>query len=442
MKVNLIKSEIDKITEPGDYRDLKLPGFIMTVAVNKKTDKDGNEHTVISRYFKVNARVKGGKVITCKVGQYGVHSPAWARDKATKYLALMKEGINPNELFREEKRQKELAELAIEAEKKRRGYSLWVALDDYLSTKAMPGNDKKQKGMLSDSTVKLYRQMIWKHLADWLEIPLEDITREMVTDRYSQLCASSPASAGNTFRALRGLFNWVIEWRADKGITKNPVKIVWQELEERGLAIENADLKAWWLEVSKDKYGYHSDYFKLLLLTGLRKNELAGMKWADVDFSNRFWTVRNTKNSKDHELPFTLEAERILSRRYKERTQDIYVFPGKGEQGTIKDVENAQKQIIEATGIEFTPHALRRTFLTCAVGAGCSEYSVKQLANHRRKNDVTQKHYVVKRVNDLRPVMQSVEDFIMGYVNLGNENNKVVSINLSRGNSISKPAKN
>lgn len=446
MKVNLIKSEIEKITEPGDYRDLKLPGFIMTVAVNKKIDKDGKEHAVISRYFKVNARVKGGKPITCLIGHYGKITPAQARDDAAKCLAQMKEGINPNEQFKKMKEAEKAQEQLNKLEREKRAYTLRNALNDYLSFRAPSKADRKQAGELSPETVKLYRSMIEVHLKDWLERPIADLSRDMIIERYQYVCQKSMASAGNTFRVLRGIINWVIERHAGKYVTANPVSVLsalsaWKEVKPRKEIIPDTKLKAWWLEVSKSEYGYHSDYFKLLLLTGLRKNELAGMKWADVDFDNRYWTVRNTKNGKDHFLPFTYEVEKILSRRYSERTQDLYVFPGKGADGCIRDVEHAQKRIIEATGIAFHPHDLRRTFISVAARE-VSDYIVKRFANHHNSQNVTDGYVVLKDAEALRPALQSVEDFIMGYVNLGNENNKVVSINLSRGNSISKPAKN
>lgn len=424
MKVNLIKSEIDRITEPGDYRDLKLPGFIMAVSQSKKVDKDGKEHKIIVRTFKVNARVKGGKSITCPIGLYGVLTPAEARDKAARCLAQMKEGINPNEQFKKMKEAEKAQEQLIKIEREKRAYTLRNALNDYLSFKAPSKADRKQAGELSPETVKLYRSMIEVHLKDWLELPIADLSRDMIIERYQSVCQKSKASAGNTFRVLRGIINWVIERHAGKYVTANPVSVLsalsaWKEVKPREAVIPDTKLKAWWLEVSKSEYGYHSDYFKMLLLTGLRKNELTELKWSDVDFHNRFWTVRNTKNGRDHSLPFTNEVEKILTRRYSERTQDLYVFPGKGSDGCIRDVEHAQKQIIKSAGVEFTPHALRRTFISIAARE-MPDYLVKRFANHHDKQNVTQNHYVVlKDMEALRPALQSVEDFVMRHVNAG-----------------------
>jgi integrase len=423
-KVNLIKSEIDKLTEPGDYRDIKLPGFVMTVSTVKKLDLSGKETTIINRYYKVHARLAGGKAVKCSIGMHGVVTPAEAREKARQILAQIKTGVNPNEQKRQAKQERQLAADLAKKEDERRSYVLRNALDEYLAFKASSSNGVKQSGELSPSTAKLYRRVIEAHLVDWLDMPIMDITRDMVLERHQKVSQKSLASAGNTFRALRGIINWVISRYEGKYLNANPVNVLsalnaWKEVKPRDSVIADTQLKAWWQEVSKPCYGYHSDYFKLLLLTGLRKNELAGMKWSDVDFSNRFWTVRNTKNGRDHSLPFSKETERILVRRFKERTQSIYVFPGKGTEGCIRDVERAQYQIVDAIGVEFTPHDLRRTFISIAARE-LPDYLVKRFANHHDKQNITQAHYVVlKDMEALRPSLQSIEDFIMSHVNSG-----------------------
>ena len=53
---------------------------------------------------------------------------------------------------------------------------------------------------------------------------------------------------------------------------------------------------------------------QLLLLTGARKNEVAGMKWSEIDLDARIWSLpqERTKNKRDHELPLSAAAVRII----------------------------------------------------------------------------------------------------------------------------------
>jgi integrase len=53
---------------------------------------------------------------------------------------------------------------------------------------------------------------------------------------------------------------------------------------------------------------------QLLLLTGARKNEVAGMKWSEIDLDARIWSLpqERTKNKREHELPLSAAAVRII----------------------------------------------------------------------------------------------------------------------------------
>ena len=75
------------------------------------------------------------------------------------------------------------------------------------------------------------------------------------------------------------------------------------------------------------------DYLLFLLFTGLRRNEAATLRWADIDFRSRVITVRAeiAKNKKEHRLPFSDFLEELLSTRYREKGSSEYVFPASVE---------------------------------------------------------------------------------------------------------------
>ena len=47
------------------------------------------------------------------------------------------------------------------------------------------------------------------------------------------------------------------------------------------------------------------DYFLLILFTGLRRMEAASLRWPDIDFKAKTFTVQDTKNREIHTLPMT-----------------------------------------------------------------------------------------------------------------------------------------
>jgi len=53
---------------------------------------------------------------------------------------------------------------------------------------------------------------------------------------------------------------------------------------------------------------------QFLLLTGARRDEVAGMKWNELDLGARVWSLpkSRTKNKRDHEIPLSDTAVQIL----------------------------------------------------------------------------------------------------------------------------------
>jgi integrase len=69
-------------------------------------------------------------------------------------------------------------------------------------------------------------------------------------------------------------------------------------------------------------------------------------------------------------------------------------------------------KVIKESGISFTIHDLRRTFLTVAESLDISAYAVKRLANHKMSNDITA-GYIVADVERLRQPMQKITDYLL-----------------------------
>ena len=71
-------------------------------------------------------------------------------------------------------------------------------------------------------------------------------------------------------------------------------------------------------------------------------------------------------------------------------------------------------KVTEASGINFTVHDLRRTFITIAESLDISAYAVKRLVNHKMNNDVTA-GYIIADVERLRKPMQLITDNLLEF---------------------------
>ena len=122
------------------------------------------------------------------------------------------------------------------------------------------------------------------------------------------------------------------------------------------------------------------DYLFLNLFTGLRRQEAAQLQWNRVDLKAKTLRISDTKNRESHTLPLSDSLYKLLTRRKQVSTSD-YVFPGPGKDGHIIEPRKQMAKVIEATGIQFTVHDLRRTFITIAESLDIPAYALKRLLN-------------------------------------------------------------
>ncbi len=359
------------------YRDTVLVGLALRVTPGSKT-------------YVVEARVNGvARRIT--LGKSGPLTPTTARKKARKLQAMMAAGKDP---------------MVEKAKKKITGVTLHEILEQFLSVRNLKPN-----------TVRVYRYMVVRCLEDWLDLPVVSITRDMVEQRHAELRrttrqgTSGEAQANTVMHMLGALLNFAAanhEIDEKPIIIYNPVKRLsqnrrWYPERRRQTIIPDHKLPEWFREVMLLKRQAVTDYLLLLLFTGLRRNEAATLRWEDVDFDAKVLTVRSeiAKNGKEHRLPLSDFLEELLKRRYEGRGDAEYVFPGRGKKVHMVSSDCAIDAFAEKIGCPFTPHDLRRTFLTVAERLALSYVVLKKLANHSGKNDTTF-GYVVVDVERLR----------------------------------------
>lgn len=397
----LTKTFIDSIREPGLYHDSEIPGFMIRVGSTCKT-------------YQLKGKVRGEqRPVSVTIGRHGnPWTPSKAREEAQRIRLLMRQGINPNRELKARREMDEQRRALQESEDKKQELTLRSVFEDWCS------ESRKTK----ESTKGLYRDVLFKHLSDWLDKPLQDITESMVSKRYYEIADVTVSSANNAFRATRMLFNWARRQYRDSEdrplVSNNPVSVLserrqWENVEARTDYIPDEDLPVWYQEVSRLNNKAITDYFCLLLVTGLRRAEAANLRWTDIDFKRKSFTARDTKNRRDLTLPLTEYTSDIFQRRWKEKGKSEFVFPGPGKTGRIVDVRHYERMISASSGVQFTPHALRRTFAYAAARQRLGESERKALLNHLEKGNVTDAHYTPWHIDHLREPLQLVEDFLL-----------------------------
>lgn len=280
--------------------------------------------------------------------------------------------------------------------------------------------DYRRTRKLSPRSVLAYDFVIRKCLADWLDRDITTITKDEVVQRHFKITHTdgNPTEANVCMRLLRALFNFAIA-NYDLPIL-NPVKQlsvlkVWNEEKIRQNYVKPRQLERWFQDVLALENETQRDLILLLIFTGLRRGEATNMLWEDVDFEDRSFTVRGTKNGTDHSLPMSDFVYGLLRLRYLSRKESRYVFPGKYPNTPISPTTC----ITRIDGVSgFTFHDLRRTFLTIAESLDFQPYLLKRLANHKLSASEITFRYVIRDVDRLREPMQRISDRILQYAKL------------------------
>ena len=393
--MRITKSFVDKITPPpvkangkpdqAFYRDSDISGFGLRIT------------TAGAISFIVEKRIQG-KVKRITLGRYGNLTVEQARKEAMRFLGEIAIGKDP---------------IADKKNQQIEKTTLLDAFEDYLQTRKD----------LKASTIHDYRLSINGAFKDWQNKPLIEISKDMVQLRHTTLGERSHARANNAMRVLRAIFNHAISKYEDtKGNTVimfNPVNRLsqtraWYKVERRRTLIKVHQLSDWFAATRQLNNETTRDYLHLVLFTGLRRSEASRLQWNDVDFKDRTLTINETKNHQVHVLPLSDFLYDLLTRRH-ENKENIFVFPSASERGYLLDPKTAIKRVSTLSGVTFTLHDLRRTFITIAESLDIPAYALKRLLNHKDSNDVTA-GYIVSNVERLREPMQRITDFIMSNI--------------------------
>ncbi|HRY14339.1 MAG TPA: integrase family protein [Candidatus Competibacteraceae bacterium] len=395
-RISFTKTTLDALeAKPARYfvYDTKVPGLGMQITPT------GTKTFYLYRWL-------DGKPQRIRLGGYPEMSPELARKQANSLNGDIARGINP--VTDKQTRAQECAD--------RKRLALGNVLEAYLIAKRN----------LKASTCKNYRDVLRLYLSDWKDLPIIDITQSQVVERHAALIDQHGGARANlAMRVLSALFNFAAgEYLNPDGtpqITQNPVKRLgqlgsWARVERRQTLVKVAQMPAWWVGVQTlDPTG--RDYLMLMMLTGLRREEAAGLRWEHIDLTERTLTVKATKNHGDHTLPTGDYLTALLERR-KAYIGDssVFVFPGQNQRRRVDQSISSSQYYCEkasaASQVAFTAHDLRRSFITVAESLDIPAYALKRLLNHRHERDVTQS-YIVLDIERLRGPMQKIETYLL-----------------------------
>jgi integrase len=211
-------------------------------------------------------------------------------------------------------------------------------------------------------------------------LTIVDAARKTGIPGLDQRNGSVSESRGRRMHAaLSVFFRWL---QAKRRVLRNPTRDVSHPgappSRERILA--NDEIRLLWRACNAEPL--YGPLLRLLLLTGQRLNEVAGMRWAELNDDRTVWTLpaTRTKNHREHIVPLTPLARELLA-SIKPSGDPIFTTTGttplSGWTRLKRRIDRAmlglaRKESAKATIKPWRLHDLRRTFVS-----GCGELGIR-----------------------------------------------------------------
>jgi len=329
-----------------DYWDQLTPGFGVRVSYGGR------------KAFQVLTRING-KLQRFTLGAYPTLTLADARDQAQNIIKDAAKGISVKDREIEE-RQK--------AQAQRRNSFGQVATEFMLD-----------HGSKLRTRHELQRMIERELLPAWGDLPIASITRSQVKALIRAKAQEAPIAANRLTSLISKIFNWCVD---EEIIGASPaIRLGRAEEQERERALSTDEIALLWPAFERLGYPF-GKAMQLLLITGQRRGEVAGLRWADIDGDAWKLSGASTKSKQGHRVPLSSLALEIIESCPRHGEHVFTAGPGMGAikgwyRGKLRTDLSLAKPIPA-----WRVHDLRRSAATMMRSIGIDRLVVSKLLNH------------------------------------------------------------
>ena len=206
-------------------------------------------------------------------------------------------------------------------------------------------------------------------------------TREIEQWQSSRLKYNKPSTVNRLLATLKHMVNKGTQWEmAGDGALKQVRNV--KLLPENNRRLRFLSIQ----ECQRLIECCHKDLKPIVVValnTGMRRGEIFGLKWEQVDLSHGFILLDVTKNGERREIPINTTLEYLFKEMLQRSIDSKYVFAGKTGK-PLTDIKKGFHTALRKAGIhDFRFHDLRHTFASQLVMAGIDITSVKELLGHK-----------------------------------------------------------
>lgn len=374
-----------------------------------------------------------GKALRVTVGDVRVWGIDDARAEARRLQTLIDQGIDP----RQEKADRRAAVEVAREKAAAREVTVGEAWAAYVAARSpkwgehhrkahakavAPGGEPVTRGRKKGQGDKTLPGMIHPLLS----LRLADLDADRVKAWMEESNARGTTQAALVFRLLRAFVSWCAEQKPYAGIVHADACLTREVRDEvrtakpKSRALQREQLRLWFEAVRKIGNPVTVAYLQAALLTGARREELLGLKWADVDFQWKSLTIRD-KVEGERVIPLTPYVARLLAalpRRTVDRDGETVSLPWvfsspTAASGRLQEPLKPHSVAMQAAGLPpFSIHDLRRSFGSLTEWTETPTGIVAQIMGHK-PSATAEKHYRVRPLDLLRVWHTKIEGWIL-----------------------------
>lgn len=214
---------------------------------------------------------------------------------------------------------------------------------------------------------------------------LNEITPRHVTHLQSSLCETcQPATNNRVIALLKALLRWSLRHEM---VTVNPAANIplLRENNARQRYFSETEIRRIFEAASEDNSRVVGIYIRLLLLTGLRRDELRLAKWVHYNRQQGTLWLPETKNGSGRLVHLNNWAVKLID-ELPRFGGNVWMFGGKIPGKPVCNVTKAFRRIIRRAGIydeEVCIHTCRHSVAALIVSRGGTLYDVQAQLGHR-----------------------------------------------------------
>jgi integrase len=195
--------------------------------------------------------------------------------------------------------------------------------------------------------------------------------------KLERLKKVSPSTVNRQLGTLRGMFNKAVAWGK---LQENPMKSIkfLKEPQGRLRFLETEEI----VKLLSNCSPSLRPIVVMAVFTGMRKGEILGLKWHDIDYKRGILTLLDTKNGQKREVPMSETVKNAII-QVRKHPESPYVFCN--EHGEPRhDIRKSYSTALRKSGIkDFRFHDLRHSFASQLVMSGIDLNTVRELLGHK-----------------------------------------------------------